>query len=214
MTSSLRAVKFGFTSCVSPRAAFHLLFHLQLVVSIFRASLCSRSLSTSWRPKIRMAQPLEHVFSPCSARSSGSSFRNASLVPETLPSAKAADGYAADSGLCGTSQKSTVVDPDLCSLGQRLEMSLPQDKDPFVTPVRGTRLSPTASTFTPGTEPDAFRSLNSMVHFTNALSSKLGLSRILWVSLDKTSSVSEIEHCLSVRHPSSIMPLADSFLTR
>ncbi|KAH8170797.1 RNA recognition motif 2 domain-containing protein [Sarocladium implicatum] len=42
-----------------------------------------------------------------------------------------------------------------------------------------------------------------MVHFTNALSSKLGLSRILWVSLDKTSSVSEIEHCLSMMEVSS-----------
>lgn len=82
------------------------------------------------------------------------------------------------------------------SLSSRLEISLPLDKDPFVTPGRGTRLSPTASSFTPYVEVDKFSPTSGPL--SNALSSDIGVSRVLRVSSDVPVLISEVEEWLSV----------------
>lgn len=90
------------------------------------------------------------------------------------------------------------------SLTDHREISLVLGKDPFVTPVRGTRLSPTASTFTPYTEaehdslfPDSlFPDKDASISRT--LSSNLGLSRAIRVTTQQDLLRTNVERMLSV----------------
>ena len=178
--------------------------HLPLIVheapsASFKLSGTSQSLDWhGWRHKISMTQPREHIFSPCSARASGASARNTGMPLEAHLTAREADERTVNSSLCEQFSLSSAVESNPFPISKRLEMSLPQDKDPFVTPVRGTRLSPTASTFTPGTESNTVLSLDDVVYSSNALSSELGLSRVLRISSNEAIAVSEIEEWLSV----------------
>lgn len=77
------------------------------------------------------------------------------------------------------------------------------DKDPFITSIQGvgTRLSPTASAFSPFVGSTYVRLPNGDGPISAALSTDMGLSRILVISSPAQVSAREVEAILTVRMP-------------
>jgi hypothetical protein len=144
-----------------------------------------------------MAQPRDHAFSPGPAGASGTptSFRSTSEVRLTSSSDARRHSMSRDHV-----ERMPRDTPALSqSLTDHREISLVLGKDPFITPVRGTRLSPTASTFTPYTEAEHDSLLpDKDASISRTLSSDLGLSRAIQVFSQQDLLLTDVERMLSV----------------
>lgn len=80
------------------------------------------------------------------------------------------------------------------------------DRDPFVTPIHGSRLSPTASSFCPVLALAGYSPPRQGISLSMALSTELGITRHIAVSSQDSLSVMEVERCLMV----TLLPTYDS----
>jgi hypothetical protein len=84
------------------------------------------------------------------------------------------------------------------------------EKDPFITSMHGvgTRLSPTASTFSPFVSSTYVRLPDGEGPISGALSTDIGLSRILVISSPTQVSTREVEAILGVSTPTELQRLS------
>ena len=166
----------------------------------------ARGLVPPSRPFI-MAQARDNAFSPCSGRSSSGAADSLRGTPDTRLTSFSLDDSVAKSvkSLQSLDMVSSDGPAGTSSVTGRHDFSSQLDKDPFVTPVRGTRLSPTASSFTPFADSDRQSTSDDVEPISATLSSDLGISRVLRISSTKAILVPELETWLTVSQ-SSIHP--------
>ncbi|KAI5457928.1 RNA recognition motif 2-domain-containing protein [Mariannaea sp. PMI_226] len=147
-----------------------------------------------------MAQARDNHFNPTSPRSSAGVPDSFKGTPDTRWTAFSPEGGSAKSSslLQGFSRSSSAT-PPVRMTGNSYRGSASQiDRDPFVSPIHSTRLSPTASAFSPHAQ-----SPNFPIHQQHGrsimgnLSTELGISHHLDISSSTPLCVSEVETCLN-----------------
>ncbi|KYK54535.1 meiosis protein MEI2 [Drechmeria coniospora] len=145
-----------------------------------------------------MAQSRDHE-NPSSPRSSTGGAESFKGTPDTRLTAFSPDGGSAKTSkiLQGLAHSPSATPPAGFSVSNF--RSGAAHLDPFITPSHqpGTRLSPTASTFSPFPSTGKVPSSNDSEPVAAALSNDLGLSRHLDVSSPASLSVSEVNNWLS-----------------
>jgi hypothetical protein len=156
-----------------------------------------------------MAQPRDHAFSPISVGSAKDAVESVRSTPDVTLVTTTSSDVVNKASLRDYVPQPPLDTPKLpSSLGNHRDIPLPLDKDPFVTPIRTTRLSPTASTFTPCADLDLVSSRSTPGPISSSLSSDLGLSRILRISGENTVLPADVDSVLSVNAPPSKVPLS------
>ncbi|KAH6893609.1 RNA recognition motif 2-domain-containing protein [Thelonectria olida] len=146
-----------------------------------------------------MAQPRDSHFNHTSPRSSTGGADSFKGTPDTrLTAFSPEDGSAKSSRLLQGFSRSSSATPPVRLPVNSFRGSVSQlDRDPFVSPVHGTRLSPTASAFSPDfQDPKYFPSQNERPVAT-ALSTELGISHYLEISSNGPLETSDVDNCLS-----------------
>ena len=150
-----------------------------------------------------MAQTRELSFHPTSPRSSSGGAESFDGTPETRLSTFSPDDTSVKSIRVprdvSRSASATPVKFLLGSFNTNIS-SLDMERDPFTTPCRRKGLSPTASTFQPFNPADqiAPRAEAEIDSVAAALSTELGLSRLLHLSYPPSVNVPEVEGWLKV----------------
>ncbi|CAM1510293.1 Fc.00g006280.m01.CDS01 [Cosmosporella sp. VM-42] len=146
-----------------------------------------------------MAQSRENPFITSSPHSSSGRADSFKGTPDTRLSA-----FSPDEGSAGSSKmfknfarSASATPPVRLPVNSHRGTVSHLDKDPFVSPVHGTRLSPTASTFRPEVNFVDFPFPQDTGPIANALSTDLGLSHHLDVSSSVPLSISEVDSCLA-----------------
>lgn len=113
------------------------------------------------------------------------------------------DGPKSSSLLKSFSRSATTASPARLPAGSFRSVVSHMDKDPFITSMHGvgTRLSPTASTFSPFVRNTYVRLPDGEGPISGALSTDIGLSRILVISSPTQVSTREVEAVLAVSIP-------------
>ncbi|KAK7409045.1 hypothetical protein QQX98_008806 [Neonectria punicea] len=145
-----------------------------------------------------MAQPRDNHYNPSSPRSSTGRAESFKGTPDTrLKTFSPDDGSAKSSKLLKDFSRSTSATPPVRLPVNSYRGSISHlDKDPFVSPAHDTRLSPTASAFSPDGQAVSFSLHQSTRPIATLLSTELGVSHHLEVSSTSHLSVSEVEACL------------------
>lgn len=163
-----------------------------------------------------MAQPRENSFNPSSPRSSTGGADSFKGTPDTRLTAFSPEENSA---------KSTKLPKDFArSASATPPVKLPSyshrdtasqiDKDPFISPSHGTRLSPTASAFKPVINLVGFSLPRDGQPISTELSSEIGVSHHLEVSSPNPLSIAEVDDCLMVcRNLLIILPPSHLFDT-
>lgn len=147
-----------------------------------------------------MAQPRENHFNPSSPRSSTGGADSFKGTPDTrLTAFSPDDGSAKSSKLLKNFSRSASATPPVRHPVNSYRGSVSHlDKDPFVSPVHDTRLSPTASAFSPDAQAVSFSLPHTGQPIATLLSTELGVSHHLDISSSSPLSVSEVDACLTV----------------
>lgn len=147
-----------------------------------------------------MAQPRDSHFDPTSPRSPAGRADSFKGTPDArLTAFSPDDGSAKSSNLLqGFSRSSSVTPPVRVPLNSFRGSASQLDRDPFVSPVHGTRLSPTASAFSPDSQELKYSVLQNSRPIATALSTELGISHHLEISSSGPVATSDVETCLSV----------------
>lgn len=145
-----------------------------------------------------MAQSRDTMFNPQSPRPTTGVSGSFNGTPETrLTAFSPAEGSAKSasllSGISRSSSTTTPVKPLITRYGGSVSQL---EKDPFVT--QNTKLSPTASTFKPFSTPGFIPSVHIASPVASALSTDLGLSRLLNISSPTVICKSQVEAWLTV----------------
>jgi hypothetical protein len=148
-----------------------------------------------------MAQSRDNHFSPSSPHSSSGGADSFKGTPDTrLTAFSPTDGSAKSARLMQNLCRSTSTTPPARHAGQNyLDPTSPIDKDPFVSPGHRTGLSPTASSFQPFFKPGFIPPSPSAGVIASALSSDLGVSRLVAISALNAVSPTQVEAWLKVR---------------
>ena len=147
-----------------------------------------------------MAQSRETPFSPSSPHSSSGGADSFKGTPDTRVTAFSPDGDSTKSaGLLKGATRSASATPVRFHMSSYRSSLTTLGKDPFVTPGRGKGLSPTASTFKPFAATGSALQYPQSGTVSTALSTDLGLSRLLCVSHPASLTTSEVETWLMVR---------------
>ncbi|KAH7000046.1 RNA recognition motif 2-domain-containing protein [Ilyonectria destructans] len=146
-----------------------------------------------------MAQPRENHFNPSSPRSSTGGADSFKGTPDTrLTAFSPDDGSAKSSKLLKNFSRSASATPPVRHPVNSYRGSVSHlDKDPFVSPVHDTRLSPTASAFSPDAQAVSFSLPHTGQPIATLLSTELGVSHHLDISSSSSLSVSEVDACLT-----------------
>lgn len=147
-----------------------------------------------------MAQAREHSFNASSPHSSTGGADSLKGTPDTRLTAFSPDEGSAKSTklLKGFARSNSSTPP--AKLPNYVHRDTPShvDKDPFISPTHGTRLSPTASTFKPVINLVDFSLPRDGQPVASVLSSDLGITHHLEVSSPSSLSAAEVEGCLLV----------------
>ncbi|KAH6604093.1 meiosis mei2 [Trichoderma cornu-damae] len=144
-----------------------------------------------------MAQPNDNPSSPRSSSGGADSFKG---TPDTrLTSLTPDDGSKPSSLLKSFARSAAATSPARLPASSFRSAVSHLDKDPFITSMQnvGTRLSPTASTFSPFVGNTFVRLPNGDGPISAALSTDMGLSRILALSSSTQVSAREVEAFLA-----------------
>lgn len=146
-----------------------------------------------------MAQTRDNHFSPSSPHSSSGGADSFKGTPDTrFSNYSPADGSAKSTKLLKGIAHSALATPPVRHPVSGYRGPVSQlDRDPFVTPGQATRLSPTASAFQPFSEPSLATPSSAACPVASALSTELGLSRLLDLSSPSVSA-NQVEHWLKV----------------
>ncbi|CAH0042940.1 unnamed protein product [Clonostachys solani] len=144
-----------------------------------------------------MAQSRDPVFNPQSPRPTAGVSGSFNGTPETrLTAFSPAEGSAKSAnllpGISRASSTTTPVKPLITRYGGSVSHL---EKDPFVT--QNTKLSPTASTFRPFSSPGFIPSVHIASPVASALSTDLGLSRLLNISSPTVICGAQVEAWLT-----------------
>lgn len=147
-----------------------------------------------------MSQSWGNPFSPSSPHSSSGGPDSFKGTPDTRVTAFSPDDGSAKSTrlLKGLTRSAPATSPVKSATGGYRGPLSPLSKDPFVTPGRGKQLSPTASTFKPFTTMGLTPHYPKAVTVSTALSTDLGLSRVLDVSYPFSLTTPDVEAWLLV----------------
>ncbi|KAH7144667.1 hypothetical protein B0J13DRAFT_635969 [Dactylonectria estremocensis] len=146
-----------------------------------------------------MAQPRDINFNPSSPRSSTGGADSFKGTPDTRLTAFSPDDGSAKSSklLKNFSRSASATPPVRLPVNSYRGAVSHLDKDPFISPVYDTRLSPTASAFNPDTQDAGFSAASAEQPIATLLSTELGVSHHLDISSPISLSVSEVEACLT-----------------
>ncbi|RFU74171.1 meiosis mei2 [Trichoderma arundinaceum] len=145
-----------------------------------------------------MTHPNDNPSSPRSSIGGADSFKG---TPDTRLTSMTPDGGSKSSSLLKSFARSApTTSPARLPTGSFRSAVSHLDKDPFITSIHGvgTRLSPTASAFSPFVGNTYVRLPNGDGPISAALSTDMGLSRILVVSSPTQVSTREVEAILTV----------------
>lgn len=148
-----------------------------------------------------MAHQNDNPSSPRSSSGGADSFKG---TPDTrLTAMSPDDGPKSSSLLKNFARSATTASPARLPAGSFRSVVSHMDKDPFITSMHGvgTRLSPTASTFSPFVGNTYVRLPDGEGPISGALSSDIGLSRIIVISSSTQVSTREVEAVLVVSIP-------------
>jgi hypothetical protein len=148
-----------------------------------------------------MAHQVDNPSSPRSSNGGADSFKG---TPDTRLTSMSPDESSKSSSLLKSFARSAAIatSPARLPTGSfRSSAGSHLDKDPFITSIQGvgTRLSPTASAFSPFVGNTYVRLPNGDGPISAALSTDMGLSRILIISSPAQVSAREVEALLTVR---------------
>ncbi|KAK1240335.1 hypothetical protein MKX08_007777 [Trichoderma sp. CBMAI-0020] len=144
-----------------------------------------------------MAHQNDNTSSPRSSSGGADSFKG---TPDTrLTAMSPDDGPKSTSLLKSFARSATTASPARLPAGSFRSVVSQMDKDPFITSMHsvGTRLSPTASTFSPFVGNTYVRLPDGEGPISGALSTDIGLSRILVISSPTQLSTREVEAVLA-----------------
>jgi hypothetical protein len=160
-----------------------------------------------------MAQPRENPFNPSSPRSSTGGADSFKGTPEARLTAFSPDERLGKSTkLIKTFARSaSATSPVKLPSYSHRDTASQIDKDPFISPSHGTRLSPTASAFKPVINLVGFSLPRDGQPVSNELSSEIGISHYLEVSSANSLSIAEVDDCLMVRRDMSILSTPSHF---
>ncbi|KAF7545906.1 hypothetical protein G7Z17_g8797 [Cylindrodendrum hubeiense] len=146
-----------------------------------------------------MAQPRENHFNSSSPRSSTGGVESFRGTPDTRLTAFSPDDDSAKSSklLKSFSRSAAATPPVRLPVNSYRGSVSHLDKDPFVSPVHDTRLSPTASAFSPDAHAVSFSLSSTERPIATLLSTELGVSHHLDISSSNPLSVSEVDACLT-----------------
>ncbi|KAF7561896.1 hypothetical protein G7046_g2245 [Stylonectria norvegica] len=146
-----------------------------------------------------MAQSRDNPFNPSSPHSSSGGADSFKGTPDTRLTAFSPDESSAKSSklLKNYTRSSSATPPVRLPVNSYRGTVSHLDRDPFVSPVHDTRLSPTASAFRPVVNAVDFSLPPDGRPIANTLSTDLGLSHHLDVSSSSPLSISEVDNCLS-----------------
>jgi hypothetical protein len=149
---------------------------------------------------LKMAQPRENHFNPTSPRSSTGGADSFKGTPDTRLTAFSPDDGSAKSSklLQGFSRSSSATPPVRLPVNGFRGSVSQLDRDPFVSPVHGTTLSPTASAFSPDFQDPKYPASQNARPIVTALSTELGISHYLEISSSGPLTTSDVDNCLSV----------------
>ena len=147
-----------------------------------------------------MAQSRDNQFNPSSPHSSSGGADSFKGTPDTRLTAFSPDESSTRSSKLfkNFARSASATPPVRLPVNSYRGTVSHLDKDPFVSPVHGTRLSPTASAFRPVVNLVGFSFPHDAGPIANALSTDLGLSHHLDVSSSVPLSVSEVDSCMVV----------------
>lgn len=150
-----------------------------------------------------MAQNRDNPFSPSSPRSSSGGAESFKGTPDTrLTAFSPTDSSAKSARLLHDICRSASTTPPVRSSGRGYpDTSSQNDKDPFVSHGHHTGLSPTASSFQPFPHTSFSTSNLPTGVVASALSSDLGVSRLITVYGLATVSPAHVESWLKVSRP-------------
>lgn len=157
-----------------------------------------------------MAHQADNPSSPRSSSGGADSFKG---TPDTRLTSLTPDEGSQSSLLKSFARSAAATtSPGRLSAGSFRNAVSHLDKDPFITSIQGvgTRLSPTASAFSPFVGNTYVRLPAGDGPISAALSTDMGLSRILFISSPAQVSAREVEALLTVRTPRNLADLTNT----